>query len=81
LWLITNILLPFTAPFRTYDLTPSSNQRAGDTLFKDKLDSDDKVALGDDRPILAPAWAPVVHASVAANQVTARRVIVTVLRI
>jgi hypothetical protein len=80
LWLITNILLPFTAPFRTYDLTPSSNQ-AGDTLLKDKLDSDDKVALGNDRPILAPAWAPVVHTSVAANQVTSCRVIVTVLRI
>jgi len=43
LWLVTLILLPFTAPFKTYDLGTSSSHRSLDWLPKDNTDSDEKL--------------------------------------
>jgi hypothetical protein len=79
--LITSILLPFTAPFKTYELTSSRKDQSGDQFYKDKL-SDDKVVVGGDRGV-APAALTVVAATEpsAADQIIAHRILVTVLRI
>jgi hypothetical protein len=47
-WFITLILLPFTAPFPTYQLDRSSNGFPFDAIpkeVKDKIGSDDELAL------------------------------------
>jgi hypothetical protein len=43
LWLVTLILLPFTAPFKTYELGNAASDRSHDWLPKDKTDSDEKL--------------------------------------
>jgi hypothetical protein len=48
LWFIVLIVLPFTAPFATFQLNHSSNANPCDALpkdLKDKVGSDDKLAL------------------------------------
>jgi hypothetical protein len=40
LWLIALILLPWTAPFRTFDLSHSSGHQRFETVPKDKADGD-----------------------------------------
>jgi hypothetical protein len=55
LWLITLILLPFTAPFKSYDLGNSTSDRSHDGLPKDKTDSDQKVAAPSDWFLFPPA--------------------------
>jgi hypothetical protein len=55
LWLITLILLPFTAPFKSYDLANSTSDRSHDGLPKDKTDSEQKVAGPSDWFLFPPA--------------------------
>jgi hypothetical protein len=43
-WLLGLILVPFTAPFKTFDLAGSTRGHSLDGLPKDKLCSDDKAA-------------------------------------
>ncbi len=43
LWLLSLILIPFTAPFRTFDLASSPVGQRYDTIPKDKADCDDAV--------------------------------------
>jgi hypothetical protein len=47
LWLVALILVPFTAPFKTYDLGHSSSDGSLDWLPKDKSDSGEKLAPPD----------------------------------
>ena len=54
------ILLPFTAPFPTYDLQHSFNGQPLDTIpkdVKDKSGTDDKVALPVERSAVVPTLA------------------------
>src|ERR1700759_2245679 len=57
LTLLALILLPFTAPFKTYALSASRSQHSDDQLVKDKL--------GDDKKLVAPTERS--HVSVALN--------------
>jgi hypothetical protein len=41
IWIATLILLPFTAPFSTYDLHDHSSNSPYDTLAKDQAKADD----------------------------------------
>jgi len=43
LWLVALILLPFTAPFKTYELGNAATDRSHDGLPKDTTDSDEKL--------------------------------------
>lgn len=43
LWLVGLILVPFTAPFKTYDLFGSDTGHSHNGLVKDKIGSDEKV--------------------------------------
>ena len=47
MWLVALILVPFTAPFKTYDLGHSSSDGSLDWLPKDKSDSGEKLAPPD----------------------------------
>jgi hypothetical protein len=52
LCLVALILLPFTAPFKTYDLFGSDTGHWHDGLVKDKIDSNEKVVgPADERPV------------------------------
>ena len=55
LWLITLILTPFTAPFKSFDLANATSDRSHDGLPKDKTDSDQKVADPSDWFLFPPA--------------------------
>ena len=55
LWLVTLILLPFTAPFKTYELGNGASDRSHDWLPKDKTDSDDKLTAPSTWVLLSPA--------------------------
>jgi hypothetical protein len=54
-WLVTLILLPFTAPFKTYDLGNSASDHPLEWLLKDNTDSDDKLAPPSDWFLIRPA--------------------------
>jgi len=43
IWCIGLILIPFTAPFKTFDLKSSTSHHSDDGLPKDKTDSDNAV--------------------------------------
>jgi hypothetical protein len=53
--IITLILLPFTAPFKTYGLAGSSSRHAHDGLPKHKIDADQKLAGLSKAPLVVPA--------------------------
>jgi hypothetical protein len=53
LWLLTLVLTPFTAPFRTFDLSNAPSPQHFDTLPKDKVD-DEKVSLAPPIPLPKP---------------------------
>lgn len=55
LFLLTLILLPFTAPFPTYPLDAASGQQHSDGLPKDKIDSDDALTLPAVSTVIPPA--------------------------
>ena len=81
---ITLILLPFTAPFPTYQLDPGhgSPYDALPKEFKNKLDSDDGLILPSDCRLSLPALSEVSTRSfVHANQIVDYPLQHTVLRL
>jgi hypothetical protein len=61
LWLLTLILTPFTAPFRTIDLNDSWKTGSHDALPKDKVASDESLAsMPHGFPALPPPIAVIV---------------------
>jgi hypothetical protein len=69
LLIVALILLPFTAPFRTYDLA-TAQSGSHDALPKDKVDADDKIATPAEGSLLPPSLSMVVVRPVARqNQV------------
>jgi len=50
-WFVAMIVLPFTAPFQSYELTDSSSSSSHQALPKDKSDSDDNL-------VPPPDWCP-----------------------
>ena len=53
--IITLVLIPFTAPFKTYELSGSRSDHAHDGLPKDKIDSDEKLVDLSGDSLTAPA--------------------------
>jgi hypothetical protein len=72
LWIITLILLPFTAPFPTYELANFSSHHAFDWLpkeAKNKTGADDKLIVPTDQSLVPPVLNLVVPRDViSANQ-------------
>ncbi len=60
LTIVTLVLLPFTAPFKTYDLAGARNDSSQDGLPKDQIDSDDKVVGPSDESFVPPVLNVVV---------------------
>ena len=61
IWFIALILLPFTAPFPTYQLD-GANSHPYDALpkeFKNKIDADDRLIVPADVRLAVPAFASV----------------------
>ncbi len=82
LWLITLILLPFTAPFATFDLDHSDGQSSHDWLAKDKTDSDEKVVAQPELTAGPPALNIVaVSFAVPDTQYEERPLLLTPLRV
>jgi hypothetical protein len=82
LWLVTLILTPCTAPFKTYDLAKSQSDHSYDGLPKDKVGSDDKLAnLSDESP--TPPVLDIVRVKpfVSPNQIEEHRLRTTILRV
>jgi len=81
LWLIALILIPFTAPFRTFDLAGSTSH-SYDGLPKDKVDSDDKLAALGDTTLPLPSRDVIVATPfVRVSQLQGDPLQVTVLRL
>jgi hypothetical protein len=80
--IITLVLVPFTAPFKTYTLVGPSNGHAHDGLPKHKIASDEKLAGVSDESLVAPAANTVaVEPSTHRNQIEERQLHATILRI
>jgi hypothetical protein len=82
IWCIGLILIPFTAPFKTFDLNSSTSHHTDDGLPKDKTDSDN--AVGEPAQIFlltraSHATGPLPFARL--NQIQAHSVLRTVLRL
>jgi hypothetical protein len=60
LWFVAMIVLPFTAPFQSYELAGSSSSSSQQALPKDKGGSDDKLVPPPESSLLPPATHVVV---------------------
>lgn len=81
---ISLILLPFTAPFPTYQLDSAHGQPYGalPKEFKNKLESDESLTLPSDCPFSLPALSEVfVGSFVCSNQIADHPLHHTVLRL
>ena len=82
LFFITLVLVPFTAPFKTYALAGPSSGHANDGLPKAKVHSDEKLVGVSTESLVAPAPNIVaVDPSTRRNQIEERQLQVTILRI
>jgi hypothetical protein len=82
LFIITLVLLPFTAPFKTYVLAGPSSGHAHDGLPKHKIDSDEKLVGVSNESLVAPAPNIVgLEPSTRRGQIEERRLHATILRI
>jgi hypothetical protein len=82
LLIITLVLIPFTAPFKTYGLTGPPSGHAHDGLPKHKIDAGEKLVGVANESLVAPASNVVVlEPSTRRNQIEERQLQVTILRI
>jgi hypothetical protein len=80
--IITLVLVPFTAPFKTYALVGSSNGHAHDGLPKYKIASDEKLVGVSNESLVEPAPNIVgIEPSTHLNQIEERQLQATILRI
>jgi hypothetical protein len=80
--IITLVLVPFTAPFKTYALAGPSNGHAHDGLPKHKIAPDEKLAGVSSESLVAPAANIVaVEPFTHRNQIEERQLHATILRI
>jgi hypothetical protein len=81
LTLIALILLPFTAPFKTYALSTPRSQHSDDQFVKDKLGSDDTLVEPSQRGPVPAALTLVVSPPSLTNQIEQPHLHFAVLRI
>jgi hypothetical protein len=82
LWLVALILLPFTAPFKTYDLFGSDTGHSHVGLVKDKIGSDEKVVdPADESPVPPFLNAIVIESFSSTNQIEEHPLQHAILRI
>jgi hypothetical protein len=60
LWIIGLILMPFTAPFKTYDLAGVRTPASRDGLPKDKTAPDEKLTDQSDASLIPPSLDEIV---------------------
>jgi hypothetical protein len=82
LFFLTLILIPFTAPFKTFELAGAHNEHSSDGLPKDKIGSDEKLTAPSDSSRIPPALESViVKAFDRCSQVEDHPILVTILRL
>jgi hypothetical protein len=81
LMLLALILLPFTAPFKTYALSVPSRQHSDDQLVKDKLGDDEKLVEPPERWHVPAALNVLVSPPTFRNQIEQPQLHSAVLRI
>ena len=80
--IITLVLTPFTAPFKTYGLASTSSGHSHDGLPKAKIVSDEKLVGVSNTSLAAPALSVVVvEPSTDRNQIEERPLHATILRL
>ena len=80
--LIALSVLPFSAPFKTFDFATHDNRCPDGSLPKDKADAgDESVGVADESPIPPPLKAVVVAVFVCSSQPDCHPLLSTVLRV